>query len=443
MKNKNKILWFALIAGLLFRLAFVFWHPYPDTNDARQYDVIATNIVNGHGISQEMNPPYVPEIDRVPFYPIFMAFFYLIFGHHLVIIRIVQAILSIATAFFVYFIAKKIIRDGKPDYLPISSLAFALLCPFLILFVSILFAETLDAFLVTLSLLFFIYGIHEEKKYLYFLSGLIMGLSFMTRPEACFLPVLLSAVFFFANLKDIKKTVKYIGIFLFPFFIIWGAWVVRNYIAFDRFVPITTQGGALLLIGTYPPNRYEKDFPKEVKDEYIKFRFIPEKERIGVVLDMRKRAIQRILNQPLLYMAYCLERIPILWLNSYAHYIGIDATLGDLFRGLMSGAKVYKEEQRSVWCILIKSFLYSVSSFYLITGLLGVILLMKYWLKIYPLYLALIYFTLIHLPLGDASPRYVVKILPVFMIFSAAGTIYFHSQIVKFFLRKSEDQVSF
>lgn len=426
--NKDKVLLLALVMGLLLRFAFVFWHPYPDANDARQYDTIAENIVKGHGISQDINPPYTPEIDRVPFYPIFMAFFYFIFGHHLIAVRIAQAVLSLITALFAYLIARRIAFQGRLSSLPVLSAAFNLLCPFLIIFVSILFTETLDTFLITLALLLFIYGISSGKKVQYFFSGAAMGLAFLTRPEAFAFPLLLSAALLLVNLRNPRQAIKYAGIFLLPFFLLWGAWIARNYFTFHKFVPITTQDAALLLIGTYPPNRYEKDFPKDIKDEYIKFRFVPEKERIGVVIDMRKRAIQRILDQPLLYIAYCLQRIPILWVNSYAHYIGIDTALGDLARGFISGVKGHKESLRSAGQILIKSFLYSVNIFYLVTGLWGIILLMKYWLKIYPLYLALVYFTLIHLPLGDASPRYVVKILPVLLIFSAAGALNMYSR---------------
>lgn len=421
MSNKNKIVWLVFILGLLFRFTFVILHPYPDGHDAYQYDLIATNIINGHGISQEINPPYPPQIDRVPFYPIFMSFFYLIFGHHLVVIRIVQAILSILTAFFVYFITRKIISDDRLSHLPILSLALTLLCPFLILFVSILFTETLVAFLVTLSLLLFIYGINEDKKIFYFFSGLITGLAFMTRPEAFAFPFVLSVVFFFNNLNNFRKAVKYIGIFLLPFFIIWGAWIARNYLAFHRFAPISAQDGALLLIGTYPPVRYEKYFPEEIKEEYMRFPYLTETERIAVTADMRKRAFERIRKYPLRCATYYFQRIPILWIGSYWHYLGRDDTFSDLFMDIRKSRKDFFIKSG---LILLKVSLFIISIFYVVSGILGMILWIKKWKTIYPLYLTLIYFTVILMPLGGASTRHTIKIMPIFLIFSALGILH-------------------
>ena len=75
MLTKIKIVISVIMLGLFLRITFIFLHPYPDINDAYQYDLIATNIMNGYGISQETKPPYIPQIDRVPFYPIFYGIY--------------------------------------------------------------------------------------------------------------------------------------------------------------------------------------------------------------------------------------------------------------------------------------------------------------------------------------------------------------------------------
>src|SRR3989338_699026 len=420
MLIKRKIVISIIILGLFLRITFIFLHPYPDINDAYQYDLIATNIMNGYGISQETKPPYTPQIDRVPFYPIFMAFIYFIFGHHLIAIRIVQTVLSMITAFLVYLIAKAIIKKNDTlSTLPIVSFVLTLLCTFLILFVSILFAETLTAFLITLSLLLFLYGIYENKLIFYFFSGISIGLAFMTRPEVFAFPIILAATHLFINLH--KITVRRIATYLLPFFLIWSIWIARNYFAFNKFIPITAQAGIGLLVGTYPPNRYIKDFPKEVAGEYSKVRFIPEKERVDVVLDMKRRAFQRILKHPLQYIGFCIQRIPILWISSYTHYIGIYDTLSNIFNDIKIKIKEHKSFFREGWLVLIKVTLYLFNIFSVVLGILGMFLLGKKITYTYPLYITVIYFTLVHIPLGLASPRYVIKILPIFLIFSSVG----------------------
>lgn len=420
MLTRRKIFISMIMLGLFLRIAFVFFHPYPDINDAYQYDLIAKNIMSGYGISQETEPPYAPQIDRVPFYPIFMAFIYSMFGHHFIAIRIVQAILSMITAFFVYLIAKVIIRKNDTlSTLPLVGFILTLLCPFLIIFVSILFAETLTAFLITLSLLLFLYGIYDNKLIFYFFSGISIGLAFMTRPEVFAFPIILAAAHLFINPH--KITVRHIATYLLPFFLIWSIWIVRNYFAFNKFIPITAQAGTGLLVGTYPPNRYIKDFPEEVAEEYSKVRFIPEEERVDVVLDMEARAFKRITEHPLQYIGFCIQRIPILWISSYTHYIGIDDTLSDMFNNIKIKIKEHKSFFREGWLVLIKVNLYLLNIFSVILGILGMFLLGKSLTYTYPLYIAILYFTLVHIPLGLASPRYVIKILPVFLIFTSAG----------------------
>lgn len=427
MQNKRKIIYLVVIIGLFLRFVLVYLHPYTDKTDTSSYDLLAINLLNGHGLSIMTEPPYTPYIDRVPFYPIFMALLYLIFGHHFIVIRSVQAILSIFTAFFAYLIAKKIVKENdRLCNLPIVSIVFTLLCPFLIFFVSIIFAETFTAFLITGSILLFLYGLENRNSIYYLCSGFIISLAVMTRPEVFAFPIILAVTLLFNNLRNLRIYTSKIVIYLLPFFIMWGALIVRNYLVFDKIILTTAQDGVFLLVGTYPPNRYEKDFPKEIREEYSKFAGLPEKERVNLTIDMRKRAFQRILNQPLQYIGYCFQRIPILWVSSYTHYIGTDDSFGDLLYSIKKSIKGHSSFFREACILFLKAILYLVNISYIILGLLGMILLIKKWSITYPLYIAIIYFTLIHIPLGAVSPRYVIKILPVFLIFSSAGALYLY-----------------
>jgi 4-amino-4-deoxy-L-arabinose transferase-like glycosyltransferase len=338
-----------------------------------------------------------------------------------VVIRIVQALMSVFTAFFVYLLTQKITKKNAYfKNIPLISFGLTLLCPFLILFVSILFSETLFSFLIVLSVLFFIYAMDGPTKY-YFYSGIFIGLAFMTRPVIFAFPICMGFAFFFANHSNPKKFLIRIGVYLLPFFTIWGIWIARNYIAFDRFIPMTAQDGVFLLVGTYPPNRYENDLPTEAKKETGTFVFIPESERIEVVKNMRKKAFQRILDYPFQYVLYCIQRIPILWFSSYSHYISINEEFGCLLKNF---TKNWYNNIKNMQLLTIKFFLLLINIFYLITGAIGMLLLSKKWSTVFPLYILIFYFTLIHLPLGFANARYVIPIYPFFLIFCSFGMFY-------------------
>ncbi|MGB9680911.1 MAG: hypothetical protein ACPLYC_01775, partial [Minisyncoccia bacterium] len=76
-----------LILSLLF-IVLVPRNPY--TSDGNEYDVMAKNILQGRGYSVDGVNPYGL---RPPLYPLFVAFFYLIFGATPYPIIIAQVIL--------------------------------------------------------------------------------------------------------------------------------------------------------------------------------------------------------------------------------------------------------------------------------------------------------------------------------------------------------------
>ena len=56
--------------------------------DAEGYATIARNIAEGNGFSWDKNPPYLPNGNRTPGYPLFLALSYILTGGFLLAIFI-------------------------------------------------------------------------------------------------------------------------------------------------------------------------------------------------------------------------------------------------------------------------------------------------------------------------------------------------------------------
>ncbi len=203
MPAKKIILLFIL--GLLVGI-LVFCY-LPNTNHLKSddvgYDLLARNILSGHGFSVAESPPYAPTNIRTPVYPIFLASIYSIFGHNYNAVFIIQILMSGLTALLVYFIAFKSFASYQRQVASLSYI-LVLFCPFLWFFARMLFTETLVTFLVTLSILFIILSLKKGRYWLFFSSGLIMGLALLTRPAMVLLPIFLIFLIILAKEKRDK-----------------------------------------------------------------------------------------------------------------------------------------------------------------------------------------------------------------------------------------------
>jgi 4-amino-4-deoxy-L-arabinose transferase-like glycosyltransferase len=98
--------------------------------------------------------------------------------------------------------------------------------------------------------------IHREpmKRGVYLLLGLVIGLQLLSRPDMLWGFVILGAWFGWMLKRELDKwrLVKKLTFTAIVIVFVAGPWSLRNYLVFDRFIPVTASGGYALFAGNNP-----------------------------------------------------------------------------------------------------------------------------------------------------------------------------------------------
>lgn len=205
----------------------------PDFNQV--YDPNARMIAEGYGFS---NLDGTPTAYVAPGYSFMISIIYSLFGISIDYIRISHAFLDSITAILIYHISLTLFRAKKVAYL--SSFFYIIFPPF-IYQSGLLITETLFTFLIVLYFLITFVTLTKYKKSLsmFFVCGAALGLASMVRPNA----IILISVFFipiiFRNIGYFISHKQLIFLILGLSFIV-GPWILRNYLLFDQFIPISS-----------------------------------------------------------------------------------------------------------------------------------------------------------------------------------------------------------
>ncbi len=213
---------------------------FSPTMDPLYHDVWAQNIAGGNWIGGKV-------FFRAPFYVYFLAIVYKIFGHDYIIPRLIQHLVGSFSCVLVYFLARKLFNRKVAV---VSGLIAATYGMFIYFEGELL----LDSFLVLFDLLLilFLLKARENPKFSkWFLCGIILGLSAITRPNIIvFIPVVWLWIFLvFRKKKTLKAIQTYSASFLLGSILIISPVTLRNMIAGGDTVLIASQGGINFYIG--------------------------------------------------------------------------------------------------------------------------------------------------------------------------------------------------
>ncbi|MEW6172616.1 MAG: glycosyltransferase family 39 protein, partial [Bacillota bacterium] len=200
-------------------------------------------------------PALGPTTYITPGYPLFLAFFFRLFGdgssQALAAARYAQAIISAGSVLLVFYLGKHF--GGRW-----AGFGAAMLCAFyppFILLSGLLLTETLFTF--SLLLFAFIWlKVYPANRGGYALLGVTAGLAALLRPTGAVLVMLALCVLGWRSLAPTRGTDRATffsaAVVLAVFFCLTlSPWWIRNAVVFHRFIPLSEGGGNPLLLGTY------------------------------------------------------------------------------------------------------------------------------------------------------------------------------------------------
>lgn len=386
-KKDRNFIFICFILALLIRIIYVIQLSEPPYWD--NYHDIANNLLNHREFS--IQPGY-PTSERVPVYPLFLAFIYLFFGPNYIAVRIIQAIIGSLTSILVFLIGRNIFNRRVGGL----SAILAAFYPFFIYWTGHIMAETLFIFLLA----FFIFCLTKAmekpslKNYIY--SGVLFGLAALCRPNMfAFLPFLIIGILMVSHSK-----IKSLIAILFAFFLTLSPWVIRNYLVHRTFIPLTTRGGRSFLCVYNKDNFYRGDLNLRYR------KVLAEGDMMKPVEQERffyRQTVDFIKKHPKEYLRICGLSFLQFW-------------------------RLYPNPN----CYSQKYIITSLLTYGLLLpfSLFGIVLSFKRWRKAFFLYAVILAFTIIHL-FFESQVRYRSPIMPYMIIFASVGILDVYGKTIK------------
>lgn len=262
-----------LLLGLGLRVAEA-WDGRAPVYDAAAYAAIAANLEAGEGYTVGAEATQ-PSSNYSPGLPLFVAGLYeLTGGEHERLARVVLAAIGALSVLFAYLIGRRL---GAPATAEIqrtlkkgphrgrnsasaefwAALAGALavaIYPALLEYQGMLMGEPLAATLLSGGVLAVLWA-WEGGWVRWMLPGVLFGALALLRPEYLGVAFLVALVVFAREARsDWRHSLLRAAVFFGALALVIAPWTVRNAVALDRFVPISTGGGQVLFAGTYLPS---------------------------------------------------------------------------------------------------------------------------------------------------------------------------------------------
>ena len=255
-----------LLLGLGLRLGEA-WDGRPPVYDATAYAAIAANLEAGEGFTVGAAATQ-PSSNYSPGLPLFVAGLYeLTGGEHERLARVVLAFLGTLSILFAYLLAHRLCRamswggyntaKSSRDAVAAGLVAAAAVAiyPALLEYQGMLMSEPLAATLLSAAVLSMFWASDESGWQRWLLPGPLLGALAMVRPEYLGVAFLLAIVVFARTARaDWRRSLTQAAVLLAGVVLVVAPWTIRNAVALDRTVPISTGGGQVLFAGTYLPS---------------------------------------------------------------------------------------------------------------------------------------------------------------------------------------------
>lgn len=233
-KTGTKIFILALLARAVFFAAGLYYGEAtfsPSINeDSGQYVALAHNMLAGRGFTRDVAPAHTPEYFRTLGYPAFLAVTFAVYDH-LWFAVLVQMIISAFSVVLLFNLSKRFI-SGRWAIAPPVLMAFE---PATLYWTAQILTETLFTFVLLAGVtLLFKYKDTLKPKIAVF-AGLVFGALMMIRPSGTILFPLIAIFMLVAAVKNWKRSIFSVVIFLATIWMVMLPWQIRNKKVFNAF----------------------------------------------------------------------------------------------------------------------------------------------------------------------------------------------------------------
>jgi len=240
--------WLALmiVFGLALRILWFLVFPASPSSDSATYITLATGLSQGEPYHIANTWAFWP-----PGYPLFLSFWFMIFGPSLLVVQIVNLGLFVGTLLVVYKLAGKVADEPTARL----STLFLTFWPSYMTWAGLPAKEQVLIFIIPCTLLLFLSATRGQtvKGQLIpiVISGLLLGGATLIQPSMMLFPT----VFIFTSILcrfQIPRTTGQIILLVFCMGLVVAPWTLRNYKVFDQFVLISTNSGSVLYRSNNP-----------------------------------------------------------------------------------------------------------------------------------------------------------------------------------------------
>jgi 4-amino-4-deoxy-L-arabinose transferase-like glycosyltransferase len=217
----------------------------------QRFSIPAIHLIEGKGLTlvEELGPTAY----RPPLYIFWIAMSYSVFGiKSLLGPSFLQVLVSTANIFLLYLLTRQFWKNEK---MANASALLLAIHPYVSYHDSSLYHTFLSTALLLGALIFLLRGIEYKRASTLFVSGLLFGACILILSVIVPFLILLIASGFVLWKVAIKKRIVLVTAFTAGLLLIWSPWVIRNAIAFNEFVPLTTESGVTLWMGNNPESQ--------------------------------------------------------------------------------------------------------------------------------------------------------------------------------------------
>jgi 4-amino-4-deoxy-L-arabinose transferase-like glycosyltransferase len=411
-----------LLLGLGLRVDYA-WQGRAPVFDAVAYGRIAQNLDEDRGFTAG-SAATQPSSDYSPGLPLFVAGLYeLTGGVHERFARIVLALVGSLSALFTYLIGRRL---SGPAAGLIGAFAVAVYPAFLE-YQGMLMGEPLAATLLSGAVLAILWAAPVDQsrtsRARWLVPGVLLGATAMVRPEFLAVAFLIALVVFAREARtEWQRSLARAAILLAGAVLVVAPWTIRNAVALDRFVPVSTGGGQVLFAGTYLPSGGD---PERVGEEVVA-------RHPGL---FGPRAVERLRLEQIL-AALAAHRFPGMETDEALSRMGREQLWNDVTEEPLEYAGFIATKIGAIWSHgprdVMRKPLWEALHWALVAfGLLGLLVLAKQrrWEA---LLLATIFLAITAISaLLVASPRRVLVMLPLVAALAGVGIVWASSALLE------------